>query len=172
MRTKKQYIEGLHKMRRNLYYNGSIIDRDDELQMPTLEVMGVTFDAATDPELKDLCTAKSHLTGKTINRFCHVHQNTEDLHKKQNMTRALCRKVGFCIQRCMGIDSINAVNAASFEADKLGGGKSRVSQELPEMAYQLPGKRPRGLLRPDRHQGRTDEEAYRADRSGHVPACG
>ena len=50
MRTKKQYIEGLQKMKRNLYYNGSLIDRDDELQMPTLEVMGVTFDAAADPE--------------------------------------------------------------------------------------------------------------------------
>ncbi|MCE5273586.1 MAG: 4-hydroxyphenylacetate 3-hydroxylase N-terminal domain-containing protein [Syntrophaceae bacterium] len=124
MRTKEQYIEGLRKLRRNLYYNGTLIDRDDELQKPTLEVMGVTFDATQDPELKDLCTATSHLTGNTINRFCHIHQNTEDLHKKQDMTRALCRKVGFCIQRCMGIDSINAVNAASFEADKLNGGNT------------------------------------------------
>ncbi|HPS94526.1 MAG TPA: 4-hydroxyphenylacetate 3-hydroxylase N-terminal domain-containing protein, partial [Deltaproteobacteria bacterium] len=124
MRTKEQYIEGLRKLRRNLYYNGTLIDRDDELQKPTLEVMGVTFDATQDPELKDLCTATSHLTGNTINRFCHIHQNTGDLHKKQDMTRALCRKVGFCIQRCMGIDSINAVNAASFEADKLNGGNT------------------------------------------------
>ena len=79
MRTKEQYIEGLRKLRRNLYYNGSLIDRDDELQKPTLEVMGVTFEATQDPELKDLCTATSHLTGKTINRFCHIHQDTQDL---------------------------------------------------------------------------------------------
>ena len=32
MRTKEQYVEGLRKMRRNLYYNGTLIDRDDELQ--------------------------------------------------------------------------------------------------------------------------------------------
>ncbi len=118
MRTKEQYIENLRKMKRNLYHNGELIDRDDEGQECTLNVMGTTFDAAHDPELADLCTATSHLTGETINRFCHVHQNTEDLHKKQDMTRALARRVGGCIQRCMGIDAINAVNAVSFEADK------------------------------------------------------
>jgi len=118
MRTKEEYLDGLGKMRRNLYFNGSRIDRLDAAQEKVLNVMGVTFDAAYDPELKDLCTASSHLTGETINRFCHVHQSPEDLHKKQDMTRALCRKVGLCIQRCMGIDAVNAVNAVSFEADK------------------------------------------------------
>ncbi|MBN1636936.1 MAG: aromatic ring hydroxylase, partial [Deltaproteobacteria bacterium] len=102
MRTKEQYIDGLRKMRRNLYLDGNKIDRDDECQRHAINTMGATFDAVTDPELKGLCTATSHITGQTINRFCHVHQNTDDLHKKQNMTRALCRKVGFCIQRCMG----------------------------------------------------------------------
>ncbi len=118
MRTKEQYVEGLKKMRRNLYFNGSRIDRTDAVQEKVLNVMGVTFDAVSDPELKDLCTATSHLTGETINRFCHVHQSPQDLHKKQDMTRALCRKVGMCIQRCMGVDALNAVNAVSFEADK------------------------------------------------------
>lgn len=122
MRTKEQYYEGLKKMRRNLYFNGAKIDRTDVAQEKVLNVMGVTFDAANDPELKDLCTATSHLTGETINRFCHVHQSPDDLHKKQDMTRALCRKVGLCIQRCMGIDAINAVNAVSFEADKQNNG--------------------------------------------------
>ena len=124
MRTKEQYYEGLKKMRRNLYFNGSRIDRTDAVQEKALNVMGVTFDAVTDPELKDLCTATSHLTGETINRFCHVHQSPADLHKKQDMTRALCRKVGLCIQRCMGVDALNAVNAVSFEADKQNNGKT------------------------------------------------
>jgi len=83
MRTQKQYIEGLRKMKRNLYHNGEKIDRDDELQMPALNVMGVTFDGAQDPELEDLCTATSHLTGEKISRFSHIHQSVDDLHKKQ-----------------------------------------------------------------------------------------
>lgn len=124
MRTRAQYLEGLKKMKRNLYHNGGKIDRDDPEQFPALNIMGVTFDAAHDPETADLCTATSHITGETINRFCHVHQSPEDLHKKQDMTRVLCRKVGGCIQRCMGIDAINAVNAVSYEADKINKGAS------------------------------------------------
>ncbi len=118
MRTKEQYIEGLKKKRRNIYVNGQKIDRDDELQMDCLNTIGVTFDYANDPQYEDLCTATSHLTGEKISRFCHVHQNKEDLHKKQDMTRMLCRVVGGCIQRCMGIDATNAIYAVSYEADK------------------------------------------------------
>ena len=80
MRTKQQYIEGLRKMRRNIYLNGEKIARDDEIQMPTINTYGLTFDYAADPKYENLCTAKSHLTGEKINRFCHIHQSKEDLH--------------------------------------------------------------------------------------------
>jgi len=124
MRTKAQYIEGLGKMRRNLYSNGEKVDRLDERQQGAINVMGLTFDAAWDPETKDLCTATSHITGETINRFNNIHQTPEDLHKKQDMTRALCNKVGSCIQRCMGIDAANALHAVSFEAQKSSNAKT------------------------------------------------
>jgi len=124
MRTREQYIQGLSKMNRNLYSNGEKIDRLDERQQGAINVMGLTFDAVWDPESRDLCTALSHLTGETINRFNHIHQNSGDLHKKQDMTRFLCNKVGQCIQRCMGIDAANAVHAISFESQKLPGAKT------------------------------------------------
>ncbi|HHY27447.1 MAG TPA: aromatic ring hydroxylase [Desulfitobacterium dehalogenans] len=118
MRTRAQYSEKLGKMNRNLYCNGEKIDRLDERQESVINVMGLTFDAVWDPASRDLCTAVSHLTGETINRFNHIHQNPLDLHKKQDMTRYLCNKVGSCIQRCMGIDAANAINAVAFEAQK------------------------------------------------------
>jgi aromatic ring hydroxylase len=118
MRTKEQYIEGLSKMKRNLYCDGEKIDRTDEMQMECLDVMGTTFEEAAKPENEDLMTATSHLTGEKINRFTHIHQNPDDLHKKQDMTRFLCRRVGGCIQRCMGIDATNAIYNVSYEADK------------------------------------------------------
>jgi aromatic ring hydroxylase len=118
MRTKKDYIKGLSKMKRNLYYDGQLIDRTDELQMDCLNTIGTTYDEAAKPENQELCTAISHLTGERINRFTHIHQNKEDLHRKQDMTRMLCQKVGGCIQRCMGIDGSNAIYNVSFEADK------------------------------------------------------
>lgn len=130
MRTKQQYMEGLGKMKRNLYFNGEKIDRLDECQQACLDVMGITFDEAAKPENADLLTAKSHLTGETINRFTHIHQNTEDLHKKQDMTRFLCRKVGGCIQRCMGIDATNAIYNVSYEADKANNGATEYHENF------------------------------------------
>jgi aromatic ring hydroxylase len=130
MRTKERYIEGLRKMRRNLYYGGEKIDRTDERQMACLETMGTTFDEANKPQNAGLLTARSHLTGKEINRFTHIHQNAEDLHKKQDMTRFLCRIVGGCIQRCMGIDATNAIYNVSYEADKSNNGATQYHENF------------------------------------------
>jgi len=125
MRTKQQYLEDLKKMKHNCYYQGEKIGRDHPVMAYSAEVIGASFDAAHDPETKDLFTATSHLTGETISRFCHVHQSVEDLHQKQEMTRTLCNNVGCCVGRCMGIDSLNAVNAVSFEADRQNKGKTQ-----------------------------------------------
>jgi aromatic ring hydroxylase len=130
MRTKKQYIQGLAKMKRNVYFDGELIDRTDERQMDCLNVMGTTFEEAAKPENQDLCTAISHLTGERINRFNHIHQNTEDLHKKQDMTRMYCQKVGGCIQRCMGIDATNGIYNVSYEADKMNKGATQYHENF------------------------------------------
>ncbi len=130
MRSKQQYIEGLRKMRRNIYVNGDKIDRTDPLQESTLNTIGLTFDYACKPEYEELCTATSHLTGQKINRFTHIHQNKEDLHKKQDMTRALCRVAGGCIQRCMGVDGANAIYNVSYEADRDNNGATEYHQNF------------------------------------------
>ncbi len=130
MRTKEQYIQGLSRMKRNIYYDGELIDRTDEIQMDCLNTIGTTFDEAARPENQDLCTAISHLTGERISRFTHIHQNTEDLHRKQDMTRMLCQKVGGCIQRCMGIDAANAIYNVSYEADKVNNGATQYHENF------------------------------------------
>jgi hypothetical protein len=43
MRTKQDYINGLAKMKRNLYYNGELIDRTDERQMDCINTIGTTY---------------------------------------------------------------------------------------------------------------------------------
>jgi aromatic ring hydroxylase len=57
MRTKQDYINGLKKMKRNVYFNGERIDRTDELQMDCLNTIGLTYDEAEKPENQELCTA-------------------------------------------------------------------------------------------------------------------
>ncbi|MHB8780375.1 MAG: 4-hydroxyphenylacetate 3-hydroxylase N-terminal domain-containing protein, partial [Candidatus Geothermincolia bacterium] len=69
MRTREEWINGLSRMRRNVYFDGQLIDRDCELQEDCFNVMGTTFDEALKPENEGLMTAVSHLTGNKINRF-------------------------------------------------------------------------------------------------------
>ncbi|MCJ7648064.1 MAG: aromatic ring hydroxylase [Candidatus Lokiarchaeota archaeon] len=128
MRTKEQYMNDLGKMKNNIYYDGEKIDRLDERQMHCINTIGTTFDMVE--EYADLIQVKSHLIDETINRFTHIHQNTDDLHKKQDMTRKLCQKVGGCIQRCMGCDGANAVYNVSYEADRSNKGETNYHENF------------------------------------------
>ncbi len=105
-------------MKPNIYIGEKRVGRDDPRIRGGMNIIKETFDRAHDPEYEDLCTATSHITGKKINRFCHIHQNEDDLLKKQKMTRLLCHRVGGCIQRCMGIDAMNALSIITYEMDQ------------------------------------------------------
>lgn len=117
MRTFEQYLEKLRRMRPNVYMGGKLVPRDDPQFMPGIRTIGLTYELVNDPEYADLLTATSHLTGEKINRFTHIHQNNDDLLAKQKVTRLLCHKAGRCIQRCMGIDAMNALSVITKETD-------------------------------------------------------
>ena len=119
MRTFIEYKEKLKKMRKNVYFNGELIERDHYSLQRGQNIIGITFDAALseDPEVKNLASTESHLTGKPINRFAHIYQKNEDLLNKQKMIRKLGEKAGGCIQRCMGCDAINAIYVTTKEID-------------------------------------------------------
>lgn len=118
MRSKEEYHESLKAMRPNVYMGGEVLGRDD---IPGQDILDLTFDMARIPEFQHLTTTTSHLTGETINRFCHIHQSPEDLLVKQEMTRASARLVGGCIARCMGIDSLNALSVITHMCDQAHG---------------------------------------------------
>ncbi|SPJ15548.1 hypothetical protein SBDP2_40010 [Syntrophobacter sp. SbD2] len=92
MRTKEQHIQSLAKMKRNIYFNGNLIDRTDEMQMACIDTIGTTYDEAAKPENQALLTAVSHLTGERINRFTHVHQNPAIVLLTFIRTRMTCTK--------------------------------------------------------------------------------
>lgn len=123
MMTGAQYEASLRKMNFKVYLQGELVANtvDHPIIRPSLNSVKMTYDLAQDPEYAELMTAKSHLNGKTINRFCHLHQNTDDLIKKVKMQRLLGQKTAACFQRCVGMDAINAVDSVTFEMDnKLG----------------------------------------------------
>lgn len=105
------------KLRPNVYLGGKLVGRDDPVFEPGLNTLSLTYDLVDDPKYHDLLTATSHLTGEKINRFTHMHQTSEDLQKKQEMTRKLCHVCGRCIQRCMGIDAMNALSVVTKDID-------------------------------------------------------
>jgi 4-hydroxyphenylacetate 3-monooxygenase/4-hydroxybutyryl-CoA dehydratase/vinylacetyl-CoA-Delta-isomerase len=79
--------------------------------------MRITYDMARDPDHEELFTTVSQYTGEKINRFCNVSSSVDDLLKKQKMIRTGTRLSGFCIQRCMGTDTINALSVVTKDID-------------------------------------------------------
>lgn len=117
MRTQEQYLEGLKKMRSNIYLGGECIGRDDPRVIKASSAIRMTFSLVDTPEYEELLTATSHISGKKINRFAHIHQSVDDLLKKQEVTRKLCGACGGCVQRCMGIDMMNAISSVAKDVD-------------------------------------------------------
>ena len=120
MRTFNDYKAKLKSMRKNVYFNGELIERDHPTLQRGQNIIGITFDAALsdDPEIRGLATTESHLTNEPINRFAHVYQTSDDLLNKQKMIRKLGETAGGCIQRCMGCDAINAIYVTTKEIDE------------------------------------------------------
>jgi 4-hydroxybutyryl-CoA dehydratase/vinylacetyl-CoA-Delta-isomerase len=125
--TPEQYEDSLRKMKFKVYLQGELVAStvDHPIIRPSMNSVKATYALAQDPQYEDLMTATSHLTGKKINRFCHLHQNTEDLIKKVKMQRLLGRTTASCFQRCVGMDAINALDSTTFEMDKALGTKYR-----------------------------------------------
>jgi len=121
VRSSSEYAKKLSKMRKNVYINGELVERNDPELVPSINVLSKTFDLVEDPTFKDLITTSSHLTGETINRFTHVNRSADDLLKKQKMIRKACHLTGGCIQRCMGCDALNSLSFVTYEVDKLYG---------------------------------------------------
>ncbi len=118
--TGEQYIESLRELKTRVYMFGEEVKDwiDHPIIRPSINCVAITYDLAHDPEYADLMTAKSHLTGETINRFANIHQSTDDLRKKVKMQRLLGQKTASCFQRCVGMDAFNAVYSTTFEIDQ------------------------------------------------------
>ena len=119
MMTAEQYIESLRALKTRVYMFGEQIENwvDHPMIRPSINCVAMTYDLAQNPEYSALMTVTSSLTGKPINRFTHLHQSTDDLMNKVKMQRLLGQKTASCFQRCVGMDSFNAVYSTTFEVD-------------------------------------------------------
>jgi len=120
MKTPQEYIESLRKLNLNVYMFGKRVDNvvDNGIIRPSLNAVAMTYALAMKPEYGEIMTATSHITGKKINRFTHIHQSADDLVKKSKMGRLLGSLTGCCFQRCVGMDALNALSMTTYDTDR------------------------------------------------------
>ncbi|MFP4476905.1 MAG: 4-hydroxyphenylacetate 3-hydroxylase family protein [Desulfatibacillaceae bacterium] len=120
MMNAKQYEESLRKLNLVVYMFGERVENpvDNPIIRPSMNAVAMTYELAHKPEYEDLMVATSHLTGERINRFTHIHQNSNDLVKKSKMGRLLGSLTGCCFQRCVGMDALNALSIVTHDIDQ------------------------------------------------------
>ena len=118
--TSEQYVESIRRMKLRVYLFGKLVENpvDHPIIRPSLNSVAMTYTLAQMDEYKDIMTVESNLTGKRINRFCHLHQSPADLVMKVKMQRLMGQKTAACFQRCVGMDAFNAIFSTTFEMDK------------------------------------------------------
>ncbi|MBI4495937.1 MAG: 4-hydroxyphenylacetate 3-hydroxylase family protein [Deltaproteobacteria bacterium] len=120
IQTKEDYLASLRKLNHVVYYRGR---RASDVTahpafIPHINAAAKTYELALKPEHGELMTTVSHLTGRRINRFTHIHQGRDDLIKKVQMLRLISHETGSCYQRCVGFDALNALYSTTFEVDE------------------------------------------------------
>jgi len=120
MKTPQEYIESIRKLDLVVYQFGKRVANpvDDPIIRPSLNAVALTYALAQNPEYEEVMTATSHITGKKINRFTHIHRSADDLVKKSKMGRLLGSLTGCCFQRCVGMDAMNALSITTYDIDK------------------------------------------------------
>jgi len=125
IKTDTQYFESLEELDFKVYMFGEKITdlAKNPIIAPSRNSVAKTYELANSEKHEELVTANSHLTGKRINRFTHLHRSKDDLIKKVNMLRLLGQKTATCFQRCVGMDALNAIDSVTFEMDQALGTK-------------------------------------------------
>ncbi|MBP7340886.1 MAG: 4-hydroxyphenylacetate 3-hydroxylase family protein [Syntrophaceae bacterium] len=118
--TREDYVQSLKDLRSVVYYNGKRVEdvTGHPAMQPHINSAALTYELALRPENEDLLMAVSHLTGKKINRFTHIHQSVDDLIKKILMMRLIAHETGSCFQRCVGFDALNAAYMTAYDTDQ------------------------------------------------------
>jgi len=119
----ESYLESLRGLDRCVFVMGERCSNtvDNPLIRPSANAVAESYDIGEEPEASSLLFTRSHLTGKEISRFTHIHQSTDDLVDKVLMQRMLGRRTATCFQRCVGMDGFNALYSVTYECDEAHG---------------------------------------------------
>jgi len=121
LKTRKNYLASLKKMRPNIYKFGELIK--DVTTHPatkrTVDSHALNFDASHDPDLTDLYTTTSTFTGEKIHRWTSMMQSSDDLITNMKMKRQNYRRTGTCTGGvCVGWNAQNVMWAVTQDMDE------------------------------------------------------
>ncbi len=119
MKSPEQYRESLRKLNPTIYIKGKKIGSvaDEPLLEPGVNAISLTYEYQGKSEYRDIMISTSHITGKEVSRLLHINTNTDDLLKKLEMVRLLCRIAG-CAQRYLCHDALNALYEVTHTVDR------------------------------------------------------
>ena len=119
MKTTQQYVESIRSLSPEVYINGGRVSSvpEEPLFQSGMRAVSLAYDYALDVQFQDLALTESSLTGDPVNRLLAIDGSPEDLLKKLQLSRALCRVVG-CAQRYLTHDALNALFAVTFDVDQ------------------------------------------------------
>jgi len=117
IRTADEYVASLRGRKLKVYLFGERVEEpvDHPVIRPSINAVADTFRLAEeDPEL---ASARSSISGLTVNRFLHVTESVDDVVMQNRMQRRLGQRTGTCFQRCVGMDALNALYSVTFDID-------------------------------------------------------
>ena len=114
--TAADYRESLRAYHPRVFVNGRAIDSvpDEPLLAPGINAVGITYDFAHHHPSP--MTAVQHTSGKTVNRMLHINETPDDLLKKLEAVRLVC-KVSGCAQRYLTHDALNGLYQSTHRTD-------------------------------------------------------
>jgi len=120
MRTADEYVRSLRDLDLVLWVDGRrVTDPTVHPKLrPAINAVAATYALAHDERHRELATAHSELVDAPVNRFTHLFTSAEDLRRKLELQRVLGRLTGTCFQRCVGMDGLNALWIATWEAGR------------------------------------------------------
>jgi 4-hydroxybutyryl-CoA dehydratase / vinylacetyl-CoA-Delta-isomerase len=108
------YRESLRRYHPRVFLNGRAVDSvaDEPAFAPGIAAVGITYDFALMAEHAPSMTARQSTSGKRVNRFLHINESSDDLLRKLEAVRLVCRESG-CAQRYLAHDALNGIYQAT-----------------------------------------------------------
>ncbi len=118
LKTSQEYLAALKAMRPNIIRDRLLEEpyEDEDIQKG-VNVVGVTYDQARDPQCKGHMAIESPEIGCVVNRYNHVPRTRQEMTTRLTMINCLTKQVG-CVQRCVGGDALWALHVGTYRADK------------------------------------------------------